>query len=88
MFNFGGMSVLLTAEPSLQPNYVLNYIQSVFTSLILQQNYQLFRNLFIPVTFSLSVLVSYFSFFLKLGIYFIYISNAIPKVPHTLSHSL
>jgi hypothetical protein len=25
-------------------------------------------------------------FFFKLGIYFIYISNAIPKVPHTLPH--
>jgi hypothetical protein len=27
-------------------------------------------------------------FLLKLGIYFIYISNAIPKVPHTLPHPL
>jgi hypothetical protein len=27
-------------------------------------------------------------FFLKLGIFFTYISNAIPKVPHTLPHSL
>lgn len=27
-------------------------------------------------------------FFFKLGIYFIYISNAIPKVPHTLPHPL
>jgi hypothetical protein len=26
--------------------------------------------------------------FLKLGIYFFYISNAIPKFPHTLLHSL
>jgi hypothetical protein len=26
--------------------------------------------------------------FFKLGIYFIYISNAIPKVPHTLPHPL
>jgi hypothetical protein len=26
--------------------------------------------------------------FLFLGIYFIYISNAIPKVPHTLPHPL
>jgi hypothetical protein len=29
-----------------------------------------------------------FTFFLKLGIYFIYISNAIPKVPHMLPHPL
>jgi hypothetical protein len=29
-----------------------------------------------------------FFFFFKLGIYFIYISNAIPKVPHTLPHPL
>jgi hypothetical protein len=28
----------------------------------------------------------FFSFFLKLGIFFIYISNAIPKVPHTPPH--
>jgi hypothetical protein len=28
----------------------------------------------------------WYSFFLLLGIYFIYISNAIPKVPHTLPH--
>jgi hypothetical protein len=35
--------------------------------------------------------LSYVSFFLisfLLGIYFIYISNAIPKVPHTLPHPL
>jgi hypothetical protein len=32
---------------------------------------------------------SFFSFLkLLLGIYFIYISNAIPKVPHTLPHPL
>jgi hypothetical protein len=30
----------------------------------------------------------YFSFFKKLGIYFIYISNTIPKVPHTLPYPL
>ena len=29
----------------------------------------------------------FFKFFFQLGIYFIYISNAIPKVPHTLPHS-
>ena len=31
---------------------------------------------------------SFFFHFFKLGIYFIYISNAIPKVPYTLSHPL
>jgi hypothetical protein len=31
---------------------------------------------------------SLFLFFFQLGIYFIYISNAIPKVPHPLPHPL
>jgi hypothetical protein len=34
-----------------------------------------------------SVFFEHFLFF-KLGIYLIYISNAIPKVPHTLPHAL
>ena len=33
-------------------------------------------------------IIFYFIYFLLLGIYFIYISNAIPKVPHTLPHPL
>jgi hypothetical protein len=34
-----------------------------------------------PITFIIIIIII-------LGIYFIYISNAIPKVPHTLTHPL
>ena len=33
-------------------------------------------------------IIFYFIYFLLLGIYFIYISNAIPKVPYTLTSTL
>ena len=49
------------------------------------ESYFHFWNLFFS---SSSVyIIFYFIYFLLLGIYFIYISNAIPKVPHTLPHT-
>jgi hypothetical protein len=41
-----------------------------------------------PCLFTHSVITAHSCSFFQLGIYFFYISNAIPKVPHTLPHPL
>ena len=63
-------------------------ITKVFTYLFHMIHFGfLFVCLFFVVFFNFTNQTTTFDF-LKLGIYFIYISNAIPKVPHMLPHPL